>query len=85
MITHEYLSFLRGSKAVSRLASWCPERVSAYAFFSLPYTPPRTDNFEAMLDELRQATESDVFGYWYFFSADDVDEVIQSHVSERVD
>lgn len=42
---------------------------------------PRTDSFEAMLAELRQATGSDVFGYWYFFGSDDADEVIRSHVS----
>ncbi|EKM50572.1 uncharacterized protein PHACADRAFT_104575 [Phanerochaete carnosa HHB-10118-sp] len=74
-----------GSKAVSRLANYYPERFLAYAFFAVPFmgiTPP-TD-FQISLDYLKQKYGYEIYGYWSFFSAPDADEVIQAHIDSFV-
>ncbi|EKM57396.1 uncharacterized protein PHACADRAFT_255121 [Phanerochaete carnosa HHB-10118-sp] len=74
-----------GSKAVSRLASYHPERFIAYAFFAVAFmevTPP-TD-FQIYLDYLKRVYGYDLFGYWTFFSAPDANEVIQAHMESFV-
>ena len=78
---------IRGSKAVSRLASYYPDRFVAYAFLAVPYIPPRgpMGSFEDFLKLMRTLTGSDLFGYWLFFSEDDVDQVIRTHVRDAAD
>ncbi|KIP08441.1 hypothetical protein PHLGIDRAFT_117193 [Phlebiopsis gigantea 11061_1 CR5-6] len=75
-----------GSAAVSRLANWYPERVSAYAFFALPYYPPvpKDYNFEADLASQRQKYGYELYGYWSFFNRDDANHVIQDHIESFV-
>ena len=80
--TFDVIALGRGTGAISRLANWYPERVSAYAFFASTYSPPRSKNFDydALLVRLQQKHGYEIFGYWAFFNRDDADQVIQDHV-----
>ncbi|EKM57395.1 uncharacterized protein PHACADRAFT_194943 [Phanerochaete carnosa HHB-10118-sp] len=74
-----------GSKAVSRLANYYPERFLAYAFFAVPFmkiTPPI--NFQIYLDYLKQLYGYEIYAYWTFFSAPDANEVLQAHIDSFV-
>ena len=70
----------RGAKLASRLANWCPERVLAYAFLDIPYWKPFTGTFEDVLAEQKAKVGYELFGYWYWFSEDDIDAVLQANV-----
>ncbi|KIP06414.1 hypothetical protein PHLGIDRAFT_106968 [Phlebiopsis gigantea 11061_1 CR5-6] len=71
-----------GSASVSRLANWYPERVIAYAFLAVSYSPPRSKNYDydVFLARLKQKYGYELFGYWGFFNRDDADQVIQDHI-----
>ena len=64
------------------MASFAPERVSAYAFFSVPYMPPRPDKFTEFMEGTRQLAGRELFGYWYFFNEDDIDKTLRAHVRD---
>ncbi|KAL4244179.1 AB hydrolase superfamily protein [Abortiporus biennis] len=69
-----------GSRAVSKLATWFPERVLAYAFFALPYTPPNPVNdYEEFLKISKEKYGYELYGYWEFFAAADAEKVIFDH------
>ena len=75
-------SHRRGAQSVSRLASWYPERVTAYAFIAVPYIAPWPQDFhyETYLSGTKEDHGYEIFGYWAFFNRDDVDRIIQEHV-----
>ena len=79
-------SLHRGSAAVSRLANWYPERISAYAFFALPYLRPlpKDYNYEAAIVKQKQQYGYELYGYWSFFNRDDANQVIQEHVRPTI-
>ena len=72
----------RGCFTVSRLASWFPERIRAYAFLCAPYMVPQPgSNIERFMAEVRALVGRDTFGYWYFFAEDDANDLMQRNVS----
>ncbi|KAI0791304.1 alpha/beta-hydrolase [Abortiporus biennis] len=69
-----------GTKAVSRLANWHPERFLAYAFFSAPYSPPDpTNDYTQLLAATKKLMGYETIGYWTFFCEDDAERVIFDH------
>ncbi|KAI0791299.1 epoxide hydrolase [Abortiporus biennis] len=69
-----------GCRVVSKLATWFPERILAYAFFAVTYTPPNpVHNYEQNLKVSKEKFGYEQFGYWEFFSADDAEQVIFDH------
>ncbi|EPQ60583.1 epoxide hydrolase [Gloeophyllum trabeum ATCC 11539] len=69
-----------GSRIVSRLASYYPERFTAYAFLSIGYTPPmpKFDMHQA-LQMTKQRLGYELYGYWMFFSAEGADRIVDNH------
>lgn len=66
----------------SRLATYYPERVSAYAWLAVPYFSQFTfSNFSDYVAFAQQQNGYDERGYWFFMSEDDADAVFQAHVS----
>ena len=68
--------------SVSRLASWYPERISAYAFFAVPYTLPlpKDWDYDAVIASQRQQYGYELFGYWAFFNRDETAQILEDHV-----
>ncbi|KAI0791407.1 epoxide hydrolase [Abortiporus biennis] len=70
-----------GSRVVSKLANWFPERVIAYAVFAVPYTPPNPVNdYEEFLKISKEKYGYELYGYWEFFAAGDAEKVILDHL-----
>ncbi|KIP01965.1 hypothetical protein PHLGIDRAFT_319667 [Phlebiopsis gigantea 11061_1 CR5-6] len=71
-----------GAQPVSRLANWHPERVIAYAFIVVPYMAPWPQDFhyETYAASTKEDHGREIFGYWSFFSRDDVDQILQDHI-----
>lgn len=59
----------RGSRLISRLANYFPERFLKFAFLDVAYQPP-TGNFnvDAINDMSEKMLGYPIFGYWYFFN-----------------
>ena len=68
--------------SVSRLANWYPERISAYAFFAVPFNPPLPKDFDydALIAGQRQRYGYELFGYWSFFNRDEAAQILEDHV-----
>lgn len=74
--------FFRGSKAVSRLASYHPDRFVAYAFVVVPFCPVSPDNeFHASLVNTEKLFGYPLYSYWLFFGEGDADGLFRKHVS----
>ncbi|KAI0266440.1 Alpha/Beta hydrolase protein [Gloeopeniophorella convolvens] len=75
-------SHSRGSRVVSRLANFYPERLLAYAFVSVGYSLPQQAPYsaEALPALYRNAIGREAYGYWEFFSADDAAHLIEDHI-----
>ncbi|GJE89531.1 alpha/beta hydrolase [Phanerochaete sordida] len=74
-----------GSKVISGVANHYPERVSAYAFFAVPFelvVPP--PNFPAELAQQRAQYGYELYGYWLFFNSPDANAVMQAHMNSVV-
>ncbi|KAL8833509.1 MAG: hypothetical protein Q9170_004226 [Blastenia crenularia] len=71
-VGHDWGSFL-----LSRMANYHPERILAYAFLDVGYSPP---NGKFNVDDINNATERKIgypiFGYWYFFNAPDAADIM---------
>ncbi|KZT30637.1 epoxide hydrolase [Neolentinus lepideus HHB14362 ss-1] len=69
-----------GSKIVSRLASYYPERFTAYAFLAVGYQPPMpTFDVQQALQMTKQRLGYELYGYWMFFSSEGADRIIDNH------
>ena len=85
-ITVFICALCRGSKAVSRLASYFPERFVAYAWLDVGHMPPpkhttNTHEFAQWLSKVEAENNAKLWGYWAFFCSEDAPEIIASHVS----
>jgi pimeloyl-ACP methyl ester carboxylesterase len=72
-----------GSRAVSRLAAYYPERVIAYAFLAVPYQVPqmlRGASFEQFIAQNKELLGTELFGYWLFFSEPNAHEIMEKHI-----
>ncbi|EGN94119.1 hypothetical protein SERLA73DRAFT_188704 [Serpula lacrymans var. lacrymans S7.3] len=69
-----------GSKVVSRLANFYPERFLAFAFFAASYIAPATVyDYQKHIEMSRSTVGHDQFGYWEFFAEEGSDKVIEQH------
>ena len=67
---------------LARLANAYVDRLSAAAFLSVGYLPPRPDfDFDEYIKQLHQEVGYDVFGYMKFFAEDDAAGLLTEHVS----
>lgn len=81
IILISHLSF-RGSRIVSRLANYFPDRFIAYAFFAVPFNPPHAfSNVNQILAFTKQQFGYELIGYWLFFSEEGAESIIRAHVS----
>lgn len=72
----------RGSKVTSRLANIYPERFAAFAFLAVSYVTPNPQfDIQTALDMTKKMVGYEIFGYWLFFSEDEADKLIETHVS----
>ncbi|GJE89532.1 alpha/beta hydrolase [Phanerochaete sordida] len=74
-----------GSKVISGVANHFPDRVSAYAFFAVPFevvVPPT--NFTAELAQQRAQYGYELYGYWLFMEAPDANAVMLAHMDSFV-
>ncbi|KAJ7660228.1 Alpha/Beta hydrolase protein [Mycena polygramma] len=71
-----------GSRAVSRLLNYHPQRVSAVAFIGTGYMPPVLEGADPITRaaEITQAFGCDVCAYMRFFVQPDAPEIIEKHV-----
>ena len=71
-----------GSAVLSRLAVYHQKRFSKFVWISLGYVAPGGFfDLDAVNKWILSTHGYTPFGYWYFFSEDDADEVIKAHVS----
>ncbi|KAJ7722821.1 alpha/beta-hydrolase [Mycena metata] len=75
-----------GSRAVSRLISHHPQRVSACAFLAVGYGPPVLPNMDPITrsPEIAQAIGYDVLAYMRFFIQPDAAAVIEEHIDSFI-
>ncbi|THG98670.1 hypothetical protein EW026_g3562 [Hermanssonia centrifuga] len=75
-----------GSKAVSRLANYYPDRFIAYAFFSVAFMPPRPGkvDFNELLKTSKERFGYELYGYQLFFSEDDAPIIIREHIDSFI-
>ncbi|EKM52143.1 uncharacterized protein PHACADRAFT_151144 [Phanerochaete carnosa HHB-10118-sp] len=74
-----------GSKVVSRLANYYPERFLAYAFFAVPFVQIRPPmDMQVLLDASKQKYGYELFGYWLFLSEPDANDVLQAHIGSFI-
>ncbi|KAF5345609.1 hypothetical protein D9758_015153 [Tetrapyrgos nigripes] len=71
-----------GSKTVSRLANYFPERFHSCAFLSVGYMTPAlfATPFEERINLSKAVLGYDNFGYWDFFSSEGADQIILDHL-----
>lgn len=75
--------YIRGSIYLGRLANYYSDRFVSYIFLDIGYIPPFiNENFsiDAFNDASTKAIGYPVFGYWYFFEADDSAELMDRDV-----
>lgn len=72
----------RGTRPISRLGNYFPERVAAYAFLVAPYGAPEPlIDFNTWLQMSKQMAGYELVGYWPFFGEDvDAENIILDHV-----
>ncbi|KAJ7590104.1 alpha/beta-hydrolase [Mycena floridula] len=72
----------RGSKFVSRLANYYPERFIAFAFLAVVNTlpSPQPAKFDDFLASTKAIAGYELFGYWKFFSQKGADTIILDHM-----
>lgn len=72
----------RGTRPISRLANYFPERVAAYAFLVAPYGGPEPIiDFDVWLQMSKQMAGYELVGYWSFLGEDaDAENIILNHV-----
>ncbi|KAL4245655.1 AB hydrolase superfamily protein [Abortiporus biennis] len=69
-----------GCLFLSRLASYFPERISAYAFFAGAYIPVYPDlSAQALNTYLKARHGYDIYGYWFFFNREDAGTLIEKN------
>ena len=71
---------IRGAWLTSRLVNFFPERFTASAYLSLWYMAPEPLDLKAINHKTKDELGYELFGYWYFFSEDGADKIIESHV-----
>ncbi|THH30683.1 hypothetical protein EUX98_g3492 [Antrodiella citrinella] len=70
-----------GCGIVSRLPNFFPERFIAYAFLNVPWSAPSPNfNFEQFLAQTKALTGYENFAYWYFFSEEGADKIMEDHI-----
>ncbi|KAJ3556465.1 hypothetical protein NM688_g2016 [Phlebia brevispora] len=70
-----------GSKNVSRLASYHPDRFIAYAFLAVPFIHLGTfENHDNLLATHKEANGYETFGYFQFFASDEAETIIRDHI-----
>ncbi|KAJ7588150.1 alpha/beta-hydrolase [Mycena floridula] len=71
-----------GSKFVSRLANYYPEKFIAFAFLAVGNMPPSPQpvKFEDLLASSKAIAGYELFGYWEFFSQKDADTIVLDHI-----
>ncbi|THV00051.1 alpha/beta-hydrolase [Dendrothele bispora CBS 962.96] len=76
-----------GSKTVSRLINYYPERFTGFAFLGLGYIPPEA--FVLPYTERNTLSKSvlgyENYGYWEFFSSDGADQSIMDNLDSLFD
>lgn len=72
----------KGTRPVSRLGNYFPERVTAYAFLAAPYgSPEPVIDFSTRLQMSKQMAGYELVGYWSFLGEDaDAENIILNHV-----
>ncbi|PPQ71199.1 hypothetical protein CVT26_011012 [Gymnopilus dilepis] len=75
-----------GAVVLARLANAYVDRLSAAAFLSVGYLPPRPDfDFDEYIKQLHQEVGYDVFGYMKFFAEDDAAGLLTEHLDSFYD
>lgn len=70
-----------GCLSVSRLASYYPERVIAYAFLAASFIGPIPPiPFDAFLEYIKQQVGYELYGYWKFYSEPGLDQFVRDHL-----
>ena len=73
---------IRGSAAVSRLATHFPERFIAYAFFAVPYVVVRPPiPYEQLLAFSKAKYGYELYGYWEYLASEEFEVDFRAHVS----
>ncbi|KAL8934486.1 MAG: hypothetical protein Q9216_005886 [Gyalolechia sp. 2 TL-2023] len=74
-----------GSVLNSRLASYHPERVLAYAFLAIGYSAPAGKfDVEVINNKTEELLGYPIYGYWHFFNAPDAAEIMVSNVRTSI-
>ncbi|KAI8994059.1 alpha/beta-hydrolase [Trametes punicea] len=75
-----------GSVVLSRLANLYSERMHAFGWIALSYTPPAPQlrDVDTMIAEGRAQTGNDLFGYWKYFSKDDAYRTCEKNIDSFV-
>ncbi|THH28593.1 hypothetical protein EUX98_g5603 [Antrodiella citrinella] len=70
-----------GSGIVSRLPNFYPDRFVGYAFMNVAWVAPNPNfTLEQFMAQVNSITGYDNFGYWYFFSEEGADKIIEAHI-----
>ena len=67
---------------MSRIANFFPERLVAYAFFSVGYYPPDLGfDYMKQVQLMKDLMGMEYMGYMEFFDSDAAAQIIEEHVS----
>ncbi|KZT64129.1 alpha/beta-hydrolase [Daedalea quercina L-15889] len=74
-----------GAILVSHLAVYCRERLLAFAFLAVGYTPSFANfNYETAMTTFKQILGYEPYGYWRFFAEDGADQIMKDHLESTL-
>ncbi|KZP16706.1 alpha/beta-hydrolase [Athelia psychrophila] len=73
-ISHDW-----GSMAASRLYNFYPDRLTAMAFFAVPYAPPNSMTALERNAHFSKLIGFERFGYWFFMAEEGSDKLIENN------
>lgn len=66
--------------AASRLYNFYPDRLTAMAFFAVPYAPPNSMTALERNAHFSKLIGFERFGYWFFMAEEGSDKLIENNV-----